>query len=306
VPDFDSLVRFLVSGLAFGAVYAVSGTGLVILYRTTGVLNFAFGAIGAFGVHIAWSLGKAGPGLWGVKHLNRWVTYLVCVLFCVAVTYLYGRYVAPAFAQRDALTRALGTLGLLLILLGVMFWRWRTQDARTLELPVRTWRFAVGGARVNGTQVSAVAFGILVTVGVIAFLRSTALGTAMRAVANDRDISALLGVRVNRVESVAWIANGAICGVVALFLADMFRLDASGLTFFIIPAIAAALVGQLVHLWATFVAGFAIGIVEAELAGFDSKVITENRTMTPFIIAIGALLWYGRRRTIVLSGRAMQ
>ena len=239
MPEFDELLRFLVSGLAFGAVYAVSGTGLVVLYRTTGVLNFAFGAIGAMGVHIAWSLGSDGGGLIGI-HMNRWLTYLVCIVFCVAITYGYGRFIAPAIAQRDALTRALGTLSLLLGVLGVMFWRWRTQDARRLELPMKKWKFTLAGNVVNGTQVSAVVFGVLVTAGVALFLNRTALGTAMRAVANDRDIASLLGVPVRQVEAIAWIANGAICGVVALFLAEMFRLDAGGLTFFIIPALAAA------------------------------------------------------------------
>jgi branched-chain amino acid transport system permease protein len=306
VPELDELLRFLVSGIAFGAVYAVSGTGLVVLYRTTGVLNFAFGAIGSMGVHLAWSIGKDGNGIFGFKTNNRWVTYLVCVAFCTALTYLYGRYIAPAFAQRDSLTRALGTLSLLLIVLGIMFWRWRTQDARRLELPMKAWKFTIGKNVVNGTQVSAVIFGILVTAGVALFLNRTALGTAMRAVANDRDVAALLGVPVRKVEAVAWMANGAICGVVGLFLAEMFRLDAAGLTFFIIPAIAAAVVGRLLNLWTTFIAGFVIGIVEAELTGFDYKWITDHRTMAPFVIAIGALLWFGRRRTIVLSGRAMQ
>ncbi len=305
MPDANELVRYLILGLAFGAVYAVSGTGLVVLYRTTGVLNFAFGAIGAFGAHIAWSLGKDGAGLLGF-HANRWVTYLACILVCMLITFAYGRFIAPAFAQRDSLTRALGTLSMLLLTLGLMFWRWRTQDARFLELPTKKFKFHVGKTIVNGTQVTAVLFGIVVTIGVLAFLKRSALGTAMRAVANDRDIAALLGIPVRRVESIAWMANGAICGFVALLLSEMFRLDAAGLTFFIIPALAAAIVGRLLNLWTTLIAGFGIGVMEAELAGFDYKWITDNRTMTPFVVAIVAMLWFGRKRTIVLSGRAMQ
>ena len=71
----NQLFPFLVSGLGFGAVYAMSGTGLLVLYRTTGVLNFAFGAIGAFGASITWS---AIENNWAPD----WAAYLMCIAFC--------------------------------------------------------------------------------------------------------------------------------------------------------------------------------------------------------------------------------
>ena len=307
MPGIDDLLRFLISGLALGAIYAVSGTGLVVLYRTTGVLNFAFGAIGAMGVHIAWSLSKAGNGLLGFKTNNRWVTYLACVLFCTLVSFLYGRFLAPLFAQRDPLTRALGTLGLLLVLLGIMNWRWRIQDARSLTLPMKSWKFHLGDYVVNGSQVAAVAFGVLMTLGVAVFLNVSSTGTAMRAVANDRDVAALLGVPVKRVEAVAWLFNGVICGVVGLLLADLLnQVSGVGLTFFVIPAVSVAVVGRLLNLWTTFIGGFVVGVIETELNGFKWKALVSYRTTAPFIIAILALVWFGRKRTIVLSGRAMR
>ena len=56
MPGFSTLLPFIIQGLAFGAMYAVTGTGVVVLYRTTGVVNLAFGAIGAMGAHLVWSL----------------------------------------------------------------------------------------------------------------------------------------------------------------------------------------------------------------------------------------------------------
>jgi branched-chain amino acid transport system permease protein len=305
VPGFHNLLQFLIPGLALGALYAVSGTALVVLYRTTGVLNFALGAIGAFGVHIAWQL-SIGPGLLGVK-TGPWLAYLIGIVFCAAISVFYGRFLAPVFAQRDPLTRALGTLGILLICLGVMTWRWRTQDARSITLPMKSWKHQLGDFRVNGTQLAALLFGVVMTVGVATYLRRSAMGTAMRAVANDRDVAALLGIPVRRVESLAWLFNGVICGVVGLFISDLQNnMVATGLTFFVIPAIAAAVVGRLVGLWATFAGGLAIGVVEVEASGFSSKLVSDYRSMVPFLIGIGALIWQARKRTIVLSGRAMQ
>ena len=87
MPGLNILWPFLIQGLAFGAMYAVTGTGLVVLYRTTGVVNLAFGAIGAFGCHVAWSfmggsLKKTNPVAHGVKILG----YPLLIAVCAAVT----------------------------------------------------------------------------------------------------------------------------------------------------------------------------------------------------------------------------
>src|SRR5262245_63664675 len=82
--DWNLLKPFIVTGLAFGGVYALQGVGLVVLYRATGVLNVAFGAIGAVGALIAYYL---------VQHTGwpHWVAYTICVLTGGVINLLYGR-----------------------------------------------------------------------------------------------------------------------------------------------------------------------------------------------------------------------
>ena len=109
MPSFDELKPFLVLGLALGGVFAMSGVGLVVLYRATGVLNLAYGAIGAAGALISWSLIDDGLG-------PQWLAYLACIAFGGVVTLVYGVFFGPPFAPRDPLVKATATLGLLLIL----------------------------------------------------------------------------------------------------------------------------------------------------------------------------------------------
>src|ERR1019366_6456175 len=116
MPSWSSFQPFIPIGLALGGVYAVSGVGMVVLYRATGVLNLAFGAVGAIGALIAWQLiNHAGFGFWPAA--------LVCVLVG-GVTLAYGMVFGPALAGRDPLVKAAATLGLTLILLGVMDLLW--------------------------------------------------------------------------------------------------------------------------------------------------------------------------------------
>jgi branched-chain amino acid transport system permease protein len=290
MPTFDELKPFLVLGLALGGVFAMSGVGLVVLYRATGVLNLAYGAIGGMGALIAWSL----LGGW-----NRWLAFLACILFGGAVTLLYGVLFGPPFAPRDPLVKATATISLLLILLGLMLWAWPPSTVRNYKLPTSQWRYQIGDVRINWTQIIGVLFPIAVTIAATIYLRVTKVGTAMRALANDREISALLGVPVRRVEAVAWLGSGLVCGMAGLLLGDLVGLDAATLTFFVIPALAAALIGQLRSLWGTLAAGFVIGIVQSCLTAFPS--FSEYRMMTPFVLAIIALLWFARRRPLVFG-----
>src|SRR5215813_12349923 len=181
--DWQFLKPFIVIGLAFGGVYALSGVGLVVLYRATGVLNIAFGAIGAAGALIAYYL---------INHTScpDWLAFTICVLFGGVVNLAYGVVFGPAFARRDPLVKMMGTLGLALVLLGLMAWRAPVGGAfaRFLPLPSSQHHYDVLSTSVSLTQIIAIALALGITIGVSVFLRVTKLGTAMRALANDREI----------------------------------------------------------------------------------------------------------------------
>jgi branched-chain amino acid transport system permease protein len=198
--------------------------------------------------------------------------------------------------------KMMGTLAVALILLGVMAWRAPAGGAfvRVLQLPTSTRRFELFGAMVTWTQVIALVFALVLTIGTTAFLRLTKLGTAMRALASDREITATLGVPVRRVEMSAWLGSGLVCGGAGLLLADLYTsLDYTALTFLVISSLAAALIGRLRSLWVTLAGGLSVGLVQAVATPYSS--ITAYRTAAPFVLAIVALLWLGRHRTVTLS-----
>jgi branched-chain amino acid transport system permease protein len=294
LPSWQDEQPFLVTGLALGGVYALSGVGMIVLFRTTGVLNLSFGAVGAFGALIAWQLiNKSG--------MNQWLAYLICVLFGGVITLAYGMVFGPALARRDALVKTTATLGLTLILLGVMDLLWTSNGgmSRSISLPTDNHGFILGQIQVTTTDVIALAVGVVITVVTTLFLRYSKLGTAMRAMANDREITATLGVPVRRVEAAAWFGCGIVAGLSGILLADLVALDATTLTFLVISSLAAALIARLSSIWVTFLAAIIIGVVDAAITPITS--LTNYRDMTPFVLAAVALLFLNRRRTLSLA-----
>jgi len=287
MPSWSSFQPFIPIGLAAGGVYALSGVGMVVLYRATGVLNLAFGAVGAMGALIAWSM----INTW---HVPGGIAYATCVLFGGVATLLYGMVFGRLLAARDPLVKAAATLGLALLLLGVMNRLWPAQVTRSISLPTDSSGFNVGSVSVVWTQVIAVGFGIVMTVGTAVFLRVTKIGTAMRALADDREITATLGVPVRRVEAAAWFGSGLLSGAAGLLLADLVTLASDALTFIVIFTLSAALIARLRSLAVTFVASIVIGLVDNLIAPITS--ITNFRDMTPFVLAVAALLFFARGR----------
>jgi branched-chain amino acid transport system permease protein len=296
--DWLFLKPYIVIGLAFGGVYALSGVGLVVLYRATGVLNVAFGAIGAAGALIAYYI---------LNHTSwpHWLAYTVCVGFGGVTNLAYGMVFGPAFARRDALVKMMGTLGLALILLGLMAWRAPAGGAFARFLPLGTTNvhYVVFQTTVNLTQVISIALAVVITVAVTIFLRLTKLGTAMRALANDREATAMLGVPVRRVEAAAWFGSGLACGAAGLILPDLLTsLDYSALTFLVISSLAAALIGRLRSLWVTMLGGLAVGLAQSILSPYTT--VSAYRSSAPFVLAIVALLYLSRRRVVSMSRAA--
>ena len=308
MPGLHEFWPYIVQGLAIGAMYAVTGTGLVVLYRTTGVVNLAFGAIGAMAAHLAWSLmGGSLKTPTPIAHGAKILVYPALVAMCAAITLLYGMWIAPKLSRRDPLVKSLGMVGVALFLLGIMKERWDTSKPRAITLPSK--KFEIAGAIVTTTQFVALGFAVLVVVVVSVFLKATATGTAMRAIANDRDVSSVLGVPVRRVEALAWLGSGIICGCVFLLLPPLFKsLDQGTLTWFVIGALGGAIVGQFRSLPITFVASMLIGVLEAALTPFRGSLqfAGDYRKTTPFVVAVIAILWISRKRTVVLSGRDMR
>lgn len=253
----NNLLTLLVLGLASASLYAVAATGLVVTYTTSGIFNFAHGAVAMVSAFVYWQL--SSPDAWGLPvPLALAVTLLV---FAPGLGLVIDRVLMRRLHDATPITRIVVPIGLLVALIQVatIIWPPATVKAslprffagRTVEL---------GGIVIEYHQVLIFATAIAVAVGLRILLYSTRIGVAMRAVVDSRDLAALNGVSPDRVSGLAWALGCSLAGLAGILIAPILSLDQIQLTLLVINAYAAAMVGRLRSLPLTAVGALILGV----------------------------------------------
>jgi sulfate-transporting ATPase len=280
-------IALALGGLPIGAMYALQALGIVIVYKTSRVFNFATGAIGLAAAYFASSLDG-----WGVPIL---VTIALAVLLGIAIGVLMELTVRPVKAT---LTRTVVTLGWLLLLQGVVGVIYSSQVATNepARLLAPKTLIHIGVLEYGRDQVAVILIAAALAGALAAFFRVTALGTATRAVSEAPDAARLLGIQVHRVNLVAWGIGGGISGLAGVLITPLLnKLDTTTLVIFTIQALAAALVGRLSSLPLTFVGGLGLGVVQPVIAyALRTSSIRGTNEVTAFVVVLVALLLFRR------------
>lgn len=276
-------------GLPLGAMYALQAMGIVLVYKTSRVFNFAQGAIGMTAAFVASSVGVS----WGLPRI-------VALVLALAVGVLLG-VVIERFTIRPiegALQRTVATLAWLLFLQGFAQFVWGAGNSRPFltVFPARR-AFGIDAINVNYgyDQVGVLVIATLVTVGLGLFFRRRPLGVAMRAVADAPEGANLLGIDVNTVTLVSWGLGAGMAALSGILVAPLLgTLDTVGLIIFTIQALAAALIGRLESLPLTFAGGIVLGMSQPVLKNLLSLEAGANELIA-FVFVLAALLF--RRQT---------
>lgn len=249
----------LVFGLAQGGAIALLGAGIVTIHRGSGVLNLAQGALAMFATYIAVAV-AGGSGTHAARPLL--LGAIVGVAAGAGLGVLVDRVAMRPLVGRPPVVRMTATLGVLYILLSLAQLVW---GATTRSMPSL---FGAGGHRLGPVVISNDSVGVglvalALALGLGFFYQRTRLGTAIRAVADSREVAGLGGIRVQWVGSVCWALGGAAAAIAGLLLSPTLGLNSFILTLLVIQALAAALTGRLQHLLPTLLGGVGIGVLTA-------------------------------------------
>jgi branched-chain amino acid transport system permease protein len=278
---------FFVIGITYGAVYAISGTGLVVSYITSGVFNFAHGAIGMVLAFVYWEL-----------HVHRhWSTLPALALTLLVIAPLLGVVLDVLVMRRlvataSVATKLVVTLALLLAFQGAVLAIWGIK-LRTSPRFFEGRSYEVFGLNVTWHQTITVIAAGVVAFGMRSLFRHTRLGVAMRAVVDNPEICAIKGVSPNLVTAASWAMGSTLAGLAAILIAPGLNLEVNTLSLLVVAAYSCAVVGRLQSLPLTFAGALVLGVAQGMIQGYlpsSNEFVQHLRPSLPFVLLFVALL----------------
>jgi branched-chain amino acid transport system permease protein len=261
----QQLFEQVASGLANGAIYACVALALVMIYVSTGHINFAQGEMAMFSTYIAWQLMD-----WGA---NYWVAFLVAVATSFVMGVLVERIILRPLHNAPVLSIVVVFIGLLAIFnsLAGSIWSYLIKDFPT---PFPKSSFGVAGV-IGPHQLGVVMVTLIVLTMLFLFFRYTPLGLAMRAAAQNPQMARLVGVRVDWMLALGWGLASAVGAVAGIMVAHIVYLDPNMMAGILLYAFAGALVGGVSNPGGAVLGGFIVGVLE-NMVAFAGNLIEKS------------------------------
>lgn len=257
---FATFVLLFINGIWIGGVYALIALGLVIIYKATRVINFAYGGMACMGAFILWTcLSTFG--------LPVWAGVIITIAAGLAIGLIIERLTMRPLIGQPHMASVLVTIALLSGFRGLMFAIWGpNQRSFPVEVvPRGAWQFM--GITVSQTLFwSFVASAFLILLLVLYF-RYTRSGLAMRVTSEDHNVAESLGVRVKSVFSISWAIAGVVTTVGGIFLASLTQVSVYMDTVALV-GIAVLLLGGLESIPGVIVAGIVVGVTQSLASGY--------------------------------------
>ncbi len=273
----DLFLNLVASGLVIGSIYGLIAISFAIIFKTTGVLNFAQGEVMMLIAYLSWSLGTS-------LALPFVALIVASIVISVAVGVLVERiFIRPMIGQ-PVFALVMVTIGLAVTLrsLTVLIWG---PDAEPYAASIAGGIVEIGPVVLFSEQVFALALFAVVMVLVFAFFRYTRIGNAMRATAMDETCALLMGVDVRRISSMAWAVSAVVSGLAGVSFAIMFS-RAPDLWFQGLRSFPAAILGGLDSPIGSGFGGLIIGVIGDLSEGYIGQGLKEISGFVVIIIVL--------------------
>jgi len=274
----SEFLPFIIIGITTGSVYGLAGTGLVLTYKTSGIFNLAYGALGALSVLIFYFLHS--------QHGLAWPLAAAVCLFVVApLEGVVLELMSRSLDNASATLKVVATIGILLVITAVgSIWYGSAQLSFPPFLSQTT--VDIGGVNVQWQQIIVIVVAVVSTGFLYYYLRFVRMGIAMRGVVDNPDLVSMTGENPVRVRRLAWIIGSVFATMAGLLIAPSLSLDALIIAELVIQAFGAAAVGYFSNLPVTFAGGLVVGLLGALSTKYVASVtwLTGLPAGLPFII----------------------
>ncbi|MFP1632451.1 branched-chain amino acid ABC transporter permease [Zhengella sp. ZM62] len=274
----DFLLLLISTGLVSGAAYGLIAMGFALIYKSTGVVNFAQGELVMLTAYISFTL-------YTTFNLSFFPLILVTIPISMFIGLVLERVFIRPMLGEPVFAIVMVTVGLAVVLRGITIMIWGP-DPFNFNAGIATDVVYVGSVPFYPAQLYLIGALLVMTAGGWAFLRFSRMGIAMRAVASNETAALLVGISVSRIHAVAWMLSAAIASVAGVLFAANYKL-APDLWFQGLKSFPAVILGGLDSVIGSALAGLIIGVVENLFQGYVGQGLRE---ISGFVIIIIVLM----------------
>jgi branched-chain amino acid transport system permease protein len=275
----SQFISILFAGMSQGAIFGLVALGIVLLFKTTGVVNFAQGDLLTVGAYF---------GVWLVIDLKiaTALAYLISIALCFLVGVVIERIGYAPLRRRSLLSIVIATFALSLLIQSIIILVFTSQD-RTLPGAFNNAQFRLWGANIQYQDILVIGVTLFILVAVEVMLRFTTIGRQVRALASDRDASLLQGIRASGLSMLMFGLSAACAGVGGLLIAPLLAVSPTFGFTLLLSAFAAVVIGGFDRPTGAVLAAIGIGVVTEMAGGYISSNWNEA---WPYIILLGILV----------------
>ena len=285
----EDLLPFIVIGLTAGSIYGLAGVGLVLTYKTSGVFNFAYGAIAAVAAFVFYDL-------WQREGMDWRIAAAISILVLGPLMGILLELLTRMLSRVSTEYQVVGMVGLALGISGALtLWSSGWADSvSSLLVPdyLSTETFTVGTVNIGYNQATTMGIALVSTIALYLYFRFARAGVAMRAVVDDPDLVNIMGTNPITVRRFAWIIGTVFAAMSGVLLVPTIGLNSLLLILLVVQAFGAAAVGYFSNLPLTYLGGLAIGVAASVSTKYIGTItwLGGLPASLPFIVLFVALL----------------
>lgn len=248
------MIQIIISGMITGSLYALAGLGLVLIFKTSDIVNFAQGEMAMFNTFVAYTFITAT----GIPYIPA---FFLTVLFAAAMGFVIQKIIIKPLQKSPLISTMIATLGLIMIINGVAG---NLFGFETKEFPkmIDMKNINIGGIIIDPNSLMTIGVTLLIMGILFYYFNYTMEGLAIRGAAQNTEAAKLMGISVNKVITKTWIISAMISAVAGMLIAPTTFLDINMMADVHLKSFSAAVLGGFNTFTGPVIGGFILGIAE--------------------------------------------
>lgn len=262
-------MQIVVGGIVIGCIYALTALGLVLIYRTTEIVNFAHGEMAMFSTFVSYIFLTR-------YEMPYYISFLMALLFSAFIGYIIYRLLMRRMYAAPHLNQIVITLGLFMLFNGAAGLIWGYQPEAFPEAIQSADPIEIAGVFITKNEIFIVGITLFLMLGFYLLFRFTKVGLAMRAAAQDVTSSQLMGINVTQVFTMVWVVGAVLGAVAGMLTAPLAFLSPNMMFHILILSFAAAVLGGFISLSGAVLGGLIVGVFENVVGHYvapDMKIV---------------------------------